>query len=198
MPTGYTAVLLEHEVTFPQFAISCARAFGALITMRDEPGDAPIPEELVPSDFHAMRLEEAREELRLFSTLTVPEREVMAKAGIATEIKRIESWISRETAENSVFDKMAEQVRRWIPPTSDHERMKEFMLEQLSISRSDLSYNYGALAAAKALSTSEWLTAKEKSLQRDVEYHAEEDQKERQRTAERNAWLRALRLSLTV
>jgi hypothetical protein len=47
MPTGYTAPIAD-GMTFEQFALGCARAFGALVTMRDEPSDAPIPERLEP------------------------------------------------------------------------------------------------------------------------------------------------------
>ena len=35
MPTGYTAAVCSGEITeIKDFALSCARAFGALITMR--------------------------------------------------------------------------------------------------------------------------------------------------------------------
>ena len=44
MPTGYTAGILEGE-TFEQYALQCAKAFGALVMMRDEPSDAPIPDQ---------------------------------------------------------------------------------------------------------------------------------------------------------
>jgi len=44
MPTGYTAEIYEgeKEVTFEKFALTCARAFGACITIRDEPMSASI------------------------------------------------------------------------------------------------------------------------------------------------------------
>lgn len=37
MPTGYTSPLYEgKEISFEQFALRCARNFGALVMMRDE------------------------------------------------------------------------------------------------------------------------------------------------------------------
>lgn len=49
MPTGYTAAVCDGKITeFPAFALQCARAFGALITMRDDAMNAPIPEEIKP------------------------------------------------------------------------------------------------------------------------------------------------------
>ena len=38
MPTGYTLDLYNgKDITFEEFVLKCARAFGALIDMRDEP-----------------------------------------------------------------------------------------------------------------------------------------------------------------
>ena len=43
MPTGYTAYVQDGVITeFADFAMKCARAFGALIDMRDESLDAEI------------------------------------------------------------------------------------------------------------------------------------------------------------
>src|SRR6185437_5714856 len=49
MPTGYTYPVTDGKITqFNDFAMSCARAFGALISMRDDPRDAPILDEIKP------------------------------------------------------------------------------------------------------------------------------------------------------
>ena len=64
MPTGYTASVADGRVTeFAPFALQCARAMGALIMMRDEPHDAPIPERFEASDYYSKSLAEARERL---------------------------------------------------------------------------------------------------------------------------------------
>lgn len=62
MPTGYTANVHD-GITFEQFVWQCARGMGALVTMRDEPTGAPIPERFEPSDYNAKRLQEAKDEL---------------------------------------------------------------------------------------------------------------------------------------
>src|SRR5687768_6886698 len=58
MPTGYTHPVVDGKITeFNDFALSCARAFGALITMRDDAMDAPIPEEFKPeTNYHDDRI----------------------------------------------------------------------------------------------------------------------------------------------
>ena len=60
MPTGYTATLVEHGQTFPEFAMQCAKAFGACITLRDEPFDAPIPTKFKASTWHTKQQAKAR------------------------------------------------------------------------------------------------------------------------------------------
>jgi len=55
MASGYVHKMLDDKQDFRTFAMSCARAFGALITMRDEPADAPIPDEFKPDPYHMER-----------------------------------------------------------------------------------------------------------------------------------------------
>ena len=58
MPTGFTCDIKD-GITFERFALNCARAFGALINMRDDSLDAEIPDEIKPSDHHVKALAEA-------------------------------------------------------------------------------------------------------------------------------------------
>lgn len=47
MPTGYTDKIYRGEPqTFPEFAARSARAFGALISMRDEPLGDELPKKI--------------------------------------------------------------------------------------------------------------------------------------------------------
>ena len=57
------------EVTFKQFALTCARAFGALVHMRDEPLSAPI-EKPQQGSYHEDHLEDAQKEYDDFNALT--------------------------------------------------------------------------------------------------------------------------------
>lgn len=51
MPTAYTADIAK-GITFKQYAMNCARAFGALIDLRDKPANCEIPDVVYPSDYH--------------------------------------------------------------------------------------------------------------------------------------------------
>lgn len=45
MPTGYTSIIDDNEnVTFKEYALRCARGFGALMHLRDESLDKEITE----------------------------------------------------------------------------------------------------------------------------------------------------------
>ena len=62
MPTGYTSDI-EKGITFNEFTMQCARAFGACISMRDDPGDKPIPKEFKPSTYHIEGIKKAKEKM---------------------------------------------------------------------------------------------------------------------------------------
>ena len=70
MPTGYTADLYDgKDVSFEDFTLNCARAFGALVSLRDEP-DAEIPDEFKVDEFYVKRFEKAKEELEKAKQIT--------------------------------------------------------------------------------------------------------------------------------
>lgn len=60
MPTGYTASVADGTTTtLRAFALQCARAFGATVTMRDDPMSAEIPERFEPGGFYRRLMEQA-------------------------------------------------------------------------------------------------------------------------------------------
>lgn len=194
MATGYTAGVADGKVTeFPDFAMQCARAFGALIMMRDDPHNAEIPEEFEPSTFYAERLAEARERLAVLEAMT-PDGIVQAAqasneqaaAAFAENRARQEKIVARYRA-------MLEKVEAWVPPSLDHVEMKDFMRQQLESSIDFDSYD---LAAPEAEEAGDWYAREVGAARRDITRYAEEHEKEVERTRERNRWVRQLRGSL--
>ena len=194
MPTGYTADLYEgKEVTFEEFVMKCARAFGALITMRDEPLDAPIPEEFQPSDWHLKELEEARQRLAEIQSWDEEQAEQEAKKAYQEAVRRRNEVIARNIQIRQRYEKMLVQVQAWIPPTPDHRGLKNFMIDQLKKSiEFDCSY---VPDEPEQLSGAEYKQQQIAKVQRDIEYHTKEYEEEVKRVQE-NEWLRALRESL--
>lgn len=88
MATGYTYELIDKpETTFEAFALRCSRAFGALIEMREESADAPIPTEIKPSTYHLDALRKAEAEARRFETMTLAEAATLSLLPSTSQVK---------------------------------------------------------------------------------------------------------------
>lgn len=193
MPTGYTAAVCDGKQTeFKDFAMSCARAFGALITMRDDPSDAPIPEEFEPSTYNEKRIAEAHAEFRKLSSMTPEQSVVAADADYAEKLASHLKYEAEQQASEDRLDAMISKVETWTPPTAEHVEMKKFMLDQLRISKRG---TYRSAAPVK-LAGPDWLAAQKEKSQQDIDYHTVEHAKEVERAAGRTAWVAALRTSL--
>lgn len=198
MPTGYTADVITGKVaTFPAFAMQCARAFGALILMRDDPLDAPIPDAFAPSGYYAKRLEENDAEAVRLASLTAEEAEQEAEADYQRAVQHREEAIREAAEARQRCEAMLAQVREWTPPTPDHEGLKRFMVEQLEETiRFDGTFTDGDWWRAERLTGEEWLGRQVENLARDRERHEREWAAEQERTDGRNAWVKNLRESL--
>lgn len=194
MPTGYTHAIKD-GISFEKFVWSCARAFGALVEMRDDPMDAPIPQAFEASTHNAKELVKARAELARLQALTT--REISAACAAANKAA-IQSHADLLAEYDSLRDKykaMLAKVQAWKPPTPDHVEMKNFMVQQIEQSIDfDCSTKY--LRAPVQLTPEKWHSQQIESAQKDIAYHTNEQAKEDERTAQRNAWLAALRESV--
>lgn len=196
MPTGYTADI-EKGITFQQFAMGCARAFGACVEMRDDPQAKAIPDEFKPSDYHVRALREANTELENLEKLTIEEVREHALLEYEKEFERITKEIDKDRKLMGQYKAMLKQVKAWQPPTSEHVGLKEFMVSQIEGSIDfDGMGDYYRKHPAILLSGSEWLVGEKAKARRDISYHTEEHQKEIDRTNGRNQWTKDLRESL--
>lgn len=194
MTTGYTADI--NGVTFEQFAMRCARAFGALVLMRDQPSDAPIPERFEPSDYHLKKIEESKAELKKLNQMSMAEANQEAArlwdAEESNRVKRLEECRSLRQQ----YEALLAEAKAWVPPTADHIKLKEFMTQQLENTINfDCSEDY-YLNPIPLLSAEQWLDQKKAKAQHNIEYHTQEHVEEVERTNGRNSWLQSLRESL--
>jgi hypothetical protein len=131
MPTGYTACIEDGNPTFREFALRCARAFGALIHMRDEPLDKPLEPRKGDDTYYRKRLEEAKERLQEAKKVTLTK----AKAYCIERFdKDVVEWTEREAERNRILAKyayMTARVMSWKPPTPEHTGLRDFMLSQI-------------------------------------------------------------------
>lgn len=196
MPTGYTANIAD-GITFEEYAWRCARAFGALINMRDDPSDAPIPEELKIDPYHLKEMRKSEAELNLLSGMTEIEIEAMVEKEYNEAIAERNESIAKNHDLMEKYAAMLSQVRAYVPPTPDHIELKVFMEEQIVKSMDfDNMLKYYADNPIIKKPVMRRVTDKVKSVKDSINYHIEEYKQEVNRTNDRNAWIKALRDSL--
>ncbi|MEB9419887.1 hypothetical protein [Bacillus cereus group sp. BfR-BA-01318] len=96
MPSGYTYIIEDREkVSGSEFILRCARQFGALITMRDEPMDAEIPTFTVSSG-HLERIETAKQNLEAYKSMSLEEAERLTEESYQNRIKSNQEAIQKK------------------------------------------------------------------------------------------------------
>ena len=190
MATGYTADLPK---TFPEFAMRCARAFGALVEMHEMPLDAPIPESFKADNYHDKRLKEANDRLAVVINWTDRRAEQEALKSYEKALKAWELNGQKNAALRRKYDDMIADVKSWTPPTTDHVALKVFMIQQLEESR---KFDCEGYDKPKQMTARAYKMQEVRSLTHDVEYHTEHQGEEQARAEKRTKWVRDLRESL--
>lgn len=197
MPTGYTADVQSGKVTdFKTFAWQCARAFGALITMRDDPSDARIPEEFKPDDYYLTAVQQAEVRLGRVLAMTPAECDGAAKREHDEAEKYAADYVAKKAQERQRYQAMIEKVEAWKVPSSEHAEMKSFMLEQL---RKSIDFDCGdgyTPAVEPLLSGVDWRHQQIARLTQALDRSRESLREEEERCRKRSEWVRQLRESL--
>ena len=193
MPNNYTADIYEgNDVSFRDFTLKCARAFGACIEQRDDDAnDKPKLIEKTKDNYHIERIEEVKK----WKKPTKAEFDDYVKKQIDYCNEQNEKQLKLKAS----YQQMLDKVNDWNPPTKEHEGLKKFMIEQLTNSLEfDCSNDYyqQELNNIKQLTYNQYVKDMRDSNKRDIEYHTNELKKENERTDNRNAWISALYKSL--
>lgn len=196
MPTGYTADVQDGKITeFADFAMACARAFGACVTMRDDPSSASIPEQFAPSDYSAKALKKATADLAELEAMTPDDRQSAADMANAEAVKSWDDYEAKKAVRAARYEAMLVKVRDWTPPTSEHNGMKEFMVQQLTESiRFDCGEPYSKRPEPK--SVDDWFATALAEANRSVSFYAKAQAEEIERARQRTKWVADLRASL--
>lgn len=199
MPTGYTHCVQDGSVTeFREFALRCARGMGACVMLRDDPLDDGIPETLpTEGEYHTAQINELKQRLGELRRMSLADAEKAATKEYDDALKRHREYLDEKELQRQRYEAMLAEVDKWIPPTDDHRGLKDFMVSQLRESINfDCSTTY-VTAPVPAASGAAWLSDKISDCERDLKHHAEERAKQQTREASRQAWVDALRASLT-
>jgi hypothetical protein len=197
MPTGYTAGIIDGEITtFEQFATQCSRAFGATIHMRDNPLDSPY-EPRTPSQYYVNSLQSQREKLEETKTMTdeaiVQDFETLLKDSLEYHERELEKTKVNLGRLNSIM----ESAKSWVPPTEDHEGVRDYMIDQLEITikaDGDPSYHVNKIVQAKkeleeGIDPKVYREEKIKEIEDRISYYEGEVQKELERCKQSNDWM---------
>jgi len=196
MPTGYTADVQSGKVTtLTEYAMQCARAFGATIMMRDDPADKPIPARFEPQTaYNDEGLAEAQKQLAELEALTDSECADRAEDDYQKSLVVYHERVARRAEQKARYEAMIAKVNAWEAPRT-HAEMKSFMLSQLRQSV-DFDCNGEWDREPKREAPVAWRARKISDAAKNISYHAEARKKEIERTEDRNKWLDDLRASL--
>lgn len=196
MATGYTHPILDAPddapIGFRDFALTCARAFGAAIHQRDEPSSTPLRHDVV-SDYYATNIIAAESR---FSTAQLRTEDEWRALYDEERQKRLDDAAESEARRIRNVDRLGSliaHVKMWEPPTEDHVEMKTFMLQQLEDTLVWDGKSYGARGIEEI---EIWREREIETAQKSVEHMKKSYAAEVERVAGRNAWIDALVNSL--
>lgn len=194
MPTGYTADI-RNGMSFKEYALRCARNFGALIMMMDQPFDSPIPDSFEPSDYHSKALDEANKEMDLFAKASPEELEALSEAAYQQSVEYYDRAMLEKKQTLLSYEAMLEKARAYVPPTDAHVEYGKFLVSQIEESiKYDCDMSCPQMPAR--ISGVAYKEMKLSKLRDDVKYHSKELEKEIERSEKRTEWVIALKTSI--
>ena len=146
MPTGYTEGINRGKVTsVKDYALVCARAFGALMDMRDAPLGAELPKEVVPATkYYDETITSLEEEIAFLKSLTTGECNVCAELEYEEQFAKYQSYMQEAAVLADRYQSLEKNIKAWEVPES-HQELKRFMLQQLEVSKSDYCTDYRSM-----------------------------------------------------
>lgn len=196
MPTSYTAYIKDGDITTGKdFLKLCLRNFGIAIDMRDEPLSKPVPTQFEPNPYYKKNYEKTVETRNKYRQMTFEEarKELIEKhkKDIESARKSLDEFI----AEDERYMKIRDEIEKWIPPTSKHENVKKFALNQIDISLNTDIREYYNKELNKELDISDeavyaYMNDINEFYENDVARAYKRWQEELKRTADKSMWMK--------
>lgn len=192
MPTGYTAIIDEHDASFEEYLWRCVRGMGVCIMQRDEDMGVPARDR-EPSPCYEQSYRDASDRYYKLRAMTDAEAEVAASEEYARQVANATAEAEKFSRLSARYERMRAAVLAWEPPTSEHHGLKRFMLEQLSTGApSDVSRHM----RPQRFSGAEWRAEQLDEAKADMERAGDRAADEAERCRSANAWLARLRESV--
>ena len=199
MPSSYTSdIYYEKDVILKEFALKCARNFGALVHMRDESLDTPIRLKNLEDSYHKKRIEELESELENLKSNPKSIKDLEKEYNL--EILKIKDEDEKRNKKimdlKYRYESLLKQVEAWVPPTSEHINLKKFMIQQLMESIEYDCIEYSQLTHFP--SKEDWIKERmsNSQLYKDLEYYKTEFEKYKKHAIKSNEWIIQLEESL--
>jgi hypothetical protein len=167
---------------------------GALVTMRDEPLEATPPERFEPQKYYFERVDEAKAKVAVLSQMTVREIETAMEAAHKAALADYERRKQEREELRARYEAMLAKAREWEPPTTDHEGLANFMIEQL-----EQSIEFDCWKGAEPpvrVSATEWYNREVEQAARELQRAVAALADEKDRAEGRSKWVADLKASL--
>lgn len=197
MPTGYTAAIADGSMNdFREYAMQCARAFGATIMLRDEPLSSEIPK-FEPSPHYLESIKRLEADLERIQNATMQELAEMARCEFESEQARKRQELKRIEETRYRYEAMLGKAKAYKPPSPDHEGFANFLVSQIEESiKWDCSTTYWDAKACELKDSMTWKKDAVAATQKALAHARKNYEEEVERTRERNQWVNDLKESL--
>lgn len=196
MPTGYTEYIRDGEITTgKEFLKLCTRAFGIAIDLKDNPLSVPTPTHFEPNTYYKEDYEKTAKVRDKMRQLTFEEAKQKIIDEYNENVDYAKKTLERYKTEDEKYLKVRNEVEKWIPPTTEHEELKKFALNQIDVSMNTDYYKYYEEEINKELDVSDdavWKYIKDinEFYEKDVERAYQKWQAELKRTNDKNKWMK--------
>lgn len=195
MPTGYSAPILD-GITFEEYAMNCARAFGSYISLRDELDHVQMPKEFNEKDSYSVRrLKETEEEYKEFMQMSDKEIQKVIDENYKNTIEYNKKSLAEDKKNRETYISMKNKVEAWSPPTEEHLNLKGFMLQQIDISLPETDMSDYYIDPVK-LNIKDWKTQEKENYLKDMLHYTEKINEEKKKFESNIKWIKDLRDSL--
>jgi predicted Zn-ribbon and HTH transcriptional regulator len=195
MPTGYTYQIEEGKIdTAEEFLKICARNFGALMHMREEPLSNPIRKDVI-DNYYDKDIKECQRMIEETQEMTEGDivRDIMKRYD--DEVKRYKDAYESGKKINDRYKKVLKEVLDWNPPTSEHQALKKFAIDQINMCMDDFYLSYKDKKPKKTSLEDAKLIAKSHKINRlkvlteDLKHAIEKKEKIEKIIEDNNKWI---------
>lgn len=195
MPTGYTVYIKNRDITTgKEFLKLCTRNFGIAIDIRDESLSVPTPTHFEPNSYYKKAYDKAVEVRNKYRKMTFDEAKQKMIENYNERIAFSKEYLKDCKSEDEKYKKVRDEVAKWNPPTSEHEGLKKFALEQIDMSMNTSYCKYLEDDINRQLDVSDeavfaYMNEINEQCEKDVERAYRRWQEDLKRADEKNMWM---------